>query len=404
MIAAANLHKGERPSADKPLTGGEELKLADAGISYRLSSECQQIFHMPRERFDGYLALGEQIDEDGNVLEISKAGLLREAAEAAAASAEPETVINSNKNQSTKTPAEVREAITTVKQRIADDKVRRDTDDTINPNKKQSAKTPPPPKPASPQAARTGETPVTPKKTKEPDPSEIDKRRAEFNNYSNYAFPDEDSDPEALYHWLKGYAPEGGYEEQTFAALDALGPEYVAVLDNIMSERDAADIGRVMWEISADSAHMFKIADIVVEHVTEGDYTTIHDLSERVLDLRERCGELEHEIAQLKGTDFKTVKNQHGEFTIHSEPLDEAFERVDSENQQLRAQLANAEQTIERLEAALAHLEARPVKSDVVEEAVNSLIVAIFRAAGPSGLTEAELADKLTALAADAAD
>jgi predicted RNase H-like nuclease (RuvC/YqgF family) len=113
---------------------------------------------------------------------------------------------------------------------------------------------------------------------------------------------------------------------------------------------------------------------------------------------------LEHEIAQLKGTDFKTVKNQHGEFTIHSEPLDEAFERVDSENQQLRAQLANAEQTIERLEAALAHLEARPVKSDVVEEAVNSLIVAIFRAAGPSGLTEAELADKLTALAADAAD
>jgi hypothetical protein len=70
---------------------------------------------------------------------------------------------------------------------------------------------------------------------------------------------------------------------------------------------------------------------------------------------RERAAELEAEVAQLKGIDFKTATSQHGEFRIHSEPLDEAFERVDCENQKLRAEIDRVsesnEQAIELLRA-----------------------------------------------------
>jgi len=67
MLLEADLHKDGRRNAEKPLTEGEGFKLADHGISYRLSSECQTIAKMPRERFDGYIARAEQVDENDNV-------------------------------------------------------------------------------------------------------------------------------------------------------------------------------------------------------------------------------------------------------------------------------------------------------------------------------------------------
>jgi hypothetical protein len=139
MLAEADLHKGGRPSAEKPLTEGEGFKLADHGISYRLSSECQTIAKMPRERFDGYIARAEQTDEDGNVVEISKAGLLAEAA-----MPESEAEIDLTEKQSAaiiplrKTPEQVKEAIATVKERIAADKARRDAPPPRKPAKKKA--------------------------------------------------------------------------------------------------------------------------------------------------------------------------------------------------------------------------------------------------------------------------
>jgi len=102
-------------------------KLADHRITYRLSSECQTIAKMPRERLDGYIARAEQTHEDGNVVEISKAGLLAEAA-----MPESEAEIASTEKQSAaiiplrKTSEQVKEAFATVKERIAADKACRD--------------------------------------------------------------------------------------------------------------------------------------------------------------------------------------------------------------------------------------------------------------------------------------
>jgi hypothetical protein len=170
MLAGADLHKGGRPSAEKPLTEGEGFKLADYGISYRLSSECQTIYRMSHERFDGYIARA-QTDDEGNALEISKAGLLTEAAkpddlEAQAAAlgipvaeleealqslAEPSApraesdagVVSTEKQSATiiplrKNPAQVVADITAVKQRLTADKKRRDAAD----KKRKKAKEP----------------------------------------------------------------------------------------------------------------------------------------------------------------------------------------------------------------------------------------------------------------------
>jgi hypothetical protein len=157
-----------------------------------------------------------------------------------------------------------------------------------------------------------------------------------------------------------------------FRAFDRLGAAKVAQLNNIMGDHDGTTIGAAMWALElAAGAKMCDIADVVVGYVTEGDYTTVRDLSDRVLDLIERCGELQAEVAQLKGTDYKTHTTPDGEtIRVHSEPLDEAFERVDRENQDLRAVLANL----------------GPMKSDAVREAVAFLIFRLTAAAGPDGL------------------
>jgi hypothetical protein len=184
MLSEADLHKGGRPSAnEKPLTEGEGFKLVDAGISYRLSSECQKIFHMPRERFDGYLARGEQCDEDGIIIEISKSGLLAEAARAEAQS-EPEAdaggidssekqlatiipltpAINLSEKQLQKTPAEVAARIAEIQEWTAADKIRRDAAAGIDSEKNNLRKKPRSRRSPSPPTTMT-RTPIRPRST-----------------------------------------------------------------------------------------------------------------------------------------------------------------------------------------------------------------------------------------------
>jgi hypothetical protein len=88
IYAAAEKNKGGDPLL--VAEGGQTL--AEMGVSYNFSSECQRLSRIPKEVLHAYLASGEAADEDSEVAELSKAGLFafaKAAAEPAPITPEP---------------------------------------------------------------------------------------------------------------------------------------------------------------------------------------------------------------------------------------------------------------------------------------------------------------------------
>jgi hypothetical protein len=86
---------GEIYAATEKNKGGDPLliaeggqTLAEMGVSYNFSSECQRLSRIPKEVLHTYLAAGEAADDDSEVAELSKAGLFA----FAKAAAEPEPI------------------------------------------------------------------------------------------------------------------------------------------------------------------------------------------------------------------------------------------------------------------------------------------------------------------------
>jgi hypothetical protein len=88
IYAAAEKNKGGDPLL--VAEGGQTL--AEMGMSYNFSSECQRLSRIPKEVLHAYLAAGEAADDDSEVAELSKAGLFafaKAAAEPAPITPEP---------------------------------------------------------------------------------------------------------------------------------------------------------------------------------------------------------------------------------------------------------------------------------------------------------------------------